>query len=156
MTLHPIEPRGVFGVTRDGKFIGYFARLGLGRSAALITLHIIGVAEIILGLMFLALLLWSILPLRLRQRRAGFMSVFEDRTMHRLAFKGGIAVFILFALGDILFGDRAELWEHGTYMVLCLITYDMWYRTDRFIANQERKESQREAYSHRPVVDEAD
>jgi hypothetical protein len=42
-------------------------------------------------------------------------------------------------VGDILFGDRAELWEHRTFIVLCLITYDMWYRTDRFLIEQRRE-----------------
>ncbi len=26
----------------------------------------------------------------------------------------------------ILFGDRMEPWEHRTFMVLTLVTYDMW------------------------------
>jgi len=154
MTVHPIEPRGFFGVTRDQTFAAYFARLGLGRGVSLVVLHIIGVFEIVLGAMFLALLIWSVLPYRLRDRRSGPMGLFQDRTIHRLAFKGGIAVFTLFALGDILFGDRSELWEHGTYMVLCLITYDMWYRTDRFVANKERREAQRALHINRPITDE--
>lgn len=28
--------------------------------------------------------------------------------------------------GLLLFGDRAELWEHGTFMVLTLMTYQLY------------------------------
>lgn len=35
-------------------------------------------------------------------------------------------IFLAFSTGDILFGDRAELWEHGTFMVLTLMTYQLY------------------------------
>ena len=146
--LQPTEPRGFFGVTRDNKMIGYFARIGMGKGVALFSLYAIAVIEIVLGLAFLALIIWSALPYRTRDRDDGLIGLFRDRTVHRLAFKGGILVFVLFATGDILFGDRVELWEHGTYMVLCLVTYDMWYRTDAFIQARERTETDRDALSH--------
>lgn len=138
-TQHPIEPTGFFGVTRDNKMIDYFARISLSREAALAFLYGIAVVEIILGLAFSALVVWSLLPGRLRTRQSGYWGLFADRTIHRLCFKGGILVFLLFSTGDILFGDRTELWEHGTFMVLCLVTYDMWYRTDQFVSERERR-----------------
>ena len=141
MTLHPIEPRGFFGVTRDKRMIGYFARIGMGKGMALFSLYALAVIEIILGSAFLMLFFWSMLPFGLRNRQSGLWGLFRDNTVQRLSFKGGIAVFVLFALGDILFGDRAELWEHGTYMLLCLVTYDMWYRTSEFITHHERKQA---------------
>ena len=156
LRMQPVEPRGFFGVTRDNKTIGYFDRLGLGKLPALVFLHFVGVSEIVLGVMFTSLIVWSLLPFRWRDRDNSLWGAFRDRTMHRLAFKGGIMVFILFAIGDIMVGDRAELWEHGTYMILCLVTYDMWYRTDKFISDLERKEAQRETYLNRPVTDESD
>lgn len=130
---HPILPQGLYGITRDAKMTNYFARIGLPKWLALASLYVLGVFEVVLGLVFLALLAWSALPRVTRERKTGRLRHFTDRTIHRLAFKGGIIIFLLFALGDILFGDRAELWEHGTYMVLCLITYDLWYRTDRYV-----------------------
>lgn len=130
---HPILPQGLYGITRDAKTANYFARIGLPKWMALASLYALAVFEVVLGLVFLALLAWSALPRMTRKRKTGPLRHFTDRTIHRLAFKGGILVFLLFALGDILFGDRAELWEHGTYMILCLITYDMWYRTDRYV-----------------------
>ena len=33
-------------------------------------------------------------------------------------------------------------WEHGTFMVPTLLTYDLWYRTDQFVEAQERSEAQ--------------
>ena len=42
-------------------------------------------------------------------------------------------IFVLFAIGDNLFGERTELWEHGTFLVLCLITYELWQRADRYL-----------------------
>ena len=39
-------------------------------------------------------------------------------------------VFVIFSAGDILFGDRIELWEHGTFLVMCLMTYNAWYKVD--------------------------
>jgi hypothetical protein len=133
--LHPIEPTGWYGVNRNNKMIGYFARLSLPRDVALACLYGFAVLEMILGAMFLAVSLWSMLP----EGRQSTVPLFSDRTVQRLAFKGSILVFLCFSVGDILFGDRAELWEHGTFIVLCLITYDMWYRTDRFLIEQRRE-----------------
>ena len=73
--------------------------------------------------------------------------LFVDRTIHRLAFKGSILVFVVFSVGDILFGDRAELWEHGTFLVLCLVTYDLWFRTDSFLLDLSKKEAARTSRS---------
>lgn len=133
--LHPMEPRGWYGVNRNNKMINYFRRLSLPKDVALSCLYGFAVLEVILGTMFLAVFLWSMLP----QNRQSRVTLFADRTVQRLAFKGSILVFLCFSVGDILFGDRAELWEHGTFIVLCLITYDMWYRTDRFLIEQRRE-----------------
>jgi len=32
-------------------------------------------------------------------------TLFADRTIQRLAFKGSVLVFVIFSAGDILFGD---------------------------------------------------
>ncbi|MSP15155.1 MAG: hypothetical protein EXR73_00855 [Myxococcales bacterium] len=139
-TQHPIEPTGVFGVTRDNKMAGYFARLGVPREVAIGCLNLFAVAEILLGLGFGALALWSLLPLAERSRTSGLWGIFTDRTVHRLCFKGSALIFVVFSAGDTLFGDRIELWEHGTFMLLTLITYDLWYRTDQFVTQKELAE----------------
>ena len=42
---------------------------------------------------------------------------------NRLNMKMIIAIFSLFSIFDILFGDRMELWEHGTFLILATIHY---------------------------------
>jgi hypothetical protein len=49
-----------------------------------------------------------------------------SHVIHRVAFKGSILVFLAFSAGDILFGDRRELWEHGTFFILVIITYGIY------------------------------
>lgn len=134
--LHPMETVGLYGVNRNSKMITYFEGIHLPKEVALMALYGFAVIEIILGLMFLALFFWSLFPEKKKDNEKG---MFADRTVHRLAFKGSILVFVFFSVGDILFGDRAELWEHGTFIVLCLITYDMWYRTDLFLIKMREK-----------------
>ena len=134
-TLHPMEFLGWFGVNRDSKMINYFKGLYLPKEVALFSLYGMAVFELVLGALFFALFVWSLMP---REKRRS-MEMFANRTIHRLAFKGSVAVFVIFSTGDILFGDRIELWEHGTFIILCLITYDMWYRADRFMASQQKE-----------------
>ena len=56
-------------------------------------------------------------------------------------------MFVTFSVGDIMFGDRAELWEHGTFIVMCLVTYDLWFRTDTFLLNLEERKGRRASRS---------
>ncbi|MGQ0760674.1 MAG: hypothetical protein ACT4OT_01455 [Acidobacteriota bacterium] len=126
---------GWFGVTRDQKFIDYFAKLFLPEGVALTFLYIFAVVEIIIGLTFLMLLVYRRMP----------------KVYRRLVFKASMFIFLCFSVGDILFGDRMELWEHGTFMVLTLVTYQMYIgrsqeRADvvgsefeRFDANRNRR-----------------
>ena len=137
-TLHHTEPVGFFGVSRDKKMVGYFKRLHMPASIAIASLYGFAVFEILIGIGFLLLAGWSLLPRAMRRRKEGVLGWFADRTIHRLCFKGGIVVFIAFSIGDILFGDRMELWEHGTFMLLTLVTYDLWYRTDQFVQGSEK------------------
>ncbi|MBW3572267.1 MAG: hypothetical protein KY467_14290 [Gemmatimonadetes bacterium] len=108
----PFGPRtvGWFGVNRDEKFIDYFSRLYLPEEMALAALYTFAVVEIVVGAVFLVMLL--------RPR--------VDTMVHRLAFKMNMLLFFAFSVGDILFGDRQELWEHGTFMILTLMTYQLY------------------------------
>lgn len=104
-----------YGVTRDPKFIDYFASLNLPANVAIVTLYTIGIVEIILGFGFLYALLRS-----------------EKRSLvGELNFKLSILIFFCFSMGDILFGDRAELWEHGTFMVLVLVSSSFYLREEK-------------------------
>lgn len=101
---------GWFGVTRDQKFIEiYFAKLYLPEWTAIGFLYTFAVLEIVVGVLFLVILLYRKMPAVYR----------------RLVFKLSMFIFLVFSVGDILFGDRQELWEHGTFMVLTLVTYQM-------------------------------
>lgn len=102
--------QGWFGGNRDDKFVHYFSRLDLPAELALGSLYGFAVFEVIVGLVFLVLLL-----------RPGTPAI-----VYRLAFKSSIMLFFVFSAGDILFGDRMELWEHGTFMVLTLMTYQLY------------------------------
>ena len=105
--MHPMEPVGWFGVNRDSKMIGYFNRLGIHENVALGSLYSIAILEILIGLGFLYALF------------AG-----EKRNeIIRLTFKISMAIFFGFSIFDILCGDRTELWEHGTFLILATIHY---------------------------------
>jgi hypothetical protein len=133
--FYTMHPTGWYGVNRDVQLIDYFKRLYLPKELALISLYSIGAFELLLCLIFSSLFVWSVLPEQMRESKAG---LFADRTIHRLAFKGSILIFMIFSVGDILFGDRTELWEHGTFIILCLYTYDVWYRSDQFFIKMRR------------------
>ncbi len=60
--LHSMETVGLFGVNRDAKMINYFDQIYLPEEFALASLYGIAVFEILLGLTFLALLFWCLLP----------------------------------------------------------------------------------------------
>lgn len=99
-----------FGVSRDEKFIGYFSQLGLPPWSALGVLYSVAIIEVVVGLLF-----------------ALALTVFHDsKAIHRVCFKASLMLFMFLAVGDILLGDRAELWEHGTFMVLALITFEIY------------------------------
>ena len=133
--IQPSAKVGWFGVNRDDKMAMYFRTLHLPRWFALANLYFFAIIEIVLGFMFLALFLWN---LQSEEEREGRVNFFSDRTIHRVAFKGSVLIFVAFSIGDILFGDRTELWEHGTFLVMTLITYDMWYQADQFFLKLRR------------------
>ena len=41
----------------------------------------------------------------------------------RVTFKISMGIFFGFSIFDILCGDRTELWEHGTFLLLATIHY---------------------------------
>ncbi|MEM9018099.1 MAG: hypothetical protein AAGC68_13875 [Verrucomicrobiota bacterium] len=104
--------QGWFGVNRDEKFIHYFERLDLPAWMALTSLHVFAIFEVIIGIAFLLM----------------FFQREPRSTLVRFAFKGGILLFVAFMIGDILFGDRMELWEHGTFLILTLLTYQLYLK----------------------------
>lgn len=96
-----------FGVTRDAKFVDYFASIGLPEPLALFSLYAVGIYEIALGVLFFI----------------GLAFGRKFKTIVLIGLELGITLFALFSLGDILFGDRKELWEHGCYIGLTVLSY---------------------------------
>ncbi len=134
-TIQSTSPVGWFGVNYEDQIVSYFKTLHVPRSMALFFLYAFAVCEIIIGLIFAVLIVWQLLP----ERREDKKNMFTDRTLHRLAYKASIMMFVVLSVSFILFGDRTRLWEVGTYFAMTLITYDMWYRTDRFLLEMRRK-----------------
>lgn len=137
-TYQPTEPNGWFGVNRDEKIIGYFARLGLPSELALVSLYFVGGIEIILGLAFLSILFYKPLLPKQLEKALEANKAFATQTVHRLAFKASSLLFVVFMVMDILFGDRTELWEHGTFLILTALAY-------RFYIDHEQIEAVEEA-----------
>lgn len=100
---------GFFGVTRDQAFIEYFARIGLPDYLALFVLYSVALFEIALGLSF----------------GLSLLSTGWRQVLILFNFLASMALFIFFSFGDILFGDRAELLEHGTYLILILVSFSL-------------------------------
>ncbi len=133
--IKPYLPKGWFGINYDNKVANYFKTLGVPRSAALGILYTFAVFEILIGLLFLSLFIWQLLP----ESREDKKNLFSDRTLHRIAFKASVSMFVILSIAYQLFGDRASLWETGTYLAMTLIAYDMWYRSDRFFLDLRKK-----------------
>ncbi len=148
-SIQPSEKIGWYGVNRDAKFINYFRTLNLPPIVATTTLYFFAILEIILAFLFFWLFIRQFYDNK-DGKNDGKISLIDDRTIHRLIFKGSIWIFIAFITGDILFGDRAEVWEHGTFLTMTLVTYDLWYRTDQFfieLKKQKRSSGDSEEFS---------
>ena len=136
-TYQPTEPNGWFGVNRDEKIIGYFARLGLPSELALVSLYFVGGIEIILGLAFLSILFYKPLLPKQLEKALEANKAFATQTVHRLAFKASSLLFVVFMVMDILFGDRTELWEHGTFLILTALAYRFYIEHEQIEAVEE-------------------
>ncbi len=130
-SIQPSEKIGWYGVSRDAKFANYFRTLHLPPIVSTITLYFFAILEIILAILFFWLFIRQFFDYK-DEETEGKKSLIADRTIHRLIFKASIWIFIAFITGDILFGDRTEVWEHGTFLIITLVTYDLWYRVDQF------------------------
>lgn len=137
-SIQPSEKIGWYGVSRDAKFANYFRTLHLPPVVSTVTLYFFAVLEIILAVLFFWLFIRQFFDSR-DEGIEGKKSLISDRTIHRLIFKASIWIFIAFITGDILFGDRTEVWEHGTFLIMTLVTYDLWYRTDQFFIELKKQ-----------------
>jgi hypothetical protein len=134
-TIQPLNNVGWFGVNYENQMISYFKTIHVPPGAAIGLTYAFAAYEILTGLLFLLLFAWQLLP-ETREDKDNF---FTNRTLHRLAYKSSVILFLILSVAFQLFGDRTRLWEVGTYMLMALIAYDMWYRTDRFMLDLRRK-----------------
>jgi len=137
-SIQPSERVGWYGVSRDAKFANYFRTLHLPPVIATVSLYFFAILEIIIAALFFWLFIRQFYDHK-DEETEGKKSLIADRTIHRLIFKASIWIFIAFLTGDILFGDRIEVWEHGTYLAMTLVTYDLWYRTDQFFLELKKQ-----------------
>lgn len=137
-SIQPSEKIGWYGVSRDAKFINYFKTLNLPPMIAIGTLYFFAILEMIIAVLFFWLFIRQFYDNKDYEPNDK-KSLITDRTIHRLIFKASIWIFIAFITGDILFGDRIEVWEHGTYLAMTLVTYDLWYRTDQFFIELKKQ-----------------
>lgn len=120
-----LDPRGPGNQVAD---LAYWLELPSGFATSLS--YIVGTLEVIIGLTFTVLLSLS----SREQRGEGpGPDLFADRTLHRLAFKASILTFILFMPADLAIGATDQVFPHAVYLLLVLVTYDLWYRTDQFV-----------------------
>jgi len=110
--VQPMHTVGLFGVNRNAKMIHFFSRIGVGERTALGVLYTIAVIEILISILFFIHLLMILLP------KKSLTPLRVTRTF-LLCF----LLFTLFTAGDIVFGERIELWEHVTFMVMVLMSY---------------------------------
>jgi uncharacterized membrane protein YphA (DoxX/SURF4 family) len=134
-----MNPDGWFGVNRNAQTIGYFERLGMPASWALGSLYGIAVIEVLLGLAFFSILFYKPLPAKAMEQALEENRLFATQTIHRLAFKVSCLIFVSFITMDILFGDRTELWEHGTFLILTAMTYRFYIDHEQIEAVEEEQ-----------------
>ncbi|WP_420412951.1 hypothetical protein [Roseibium sp.] len=100
-----------WGNHRVEKFTMYFDRLAIDPAYVTGTLIFAGIIEFLAAGMFL------VAGIRLFQGRPGA----AYRT--DLAIAASVAVFLGFAIFDVIVGDRAELLEHSTYIGVLLVSF---------------------------------
>jgi hypothetical protein len=97
-----------FGKDRTVQFGGYFEKTGISDGILLPLLYITGVWELILAIPFIIAL-------------CCFTK--KNAELLKTGFFWSGATFVGFAFFDVIFGDRAELWEHGTFFILVISSF---------------------------------
>ena len=102
-----------YGKDRNEQFTLYFQRIDLPESWVNPLLYVVAIWELAIAFPFLATLWIQISSSR-------FSKVWFELGMSLTAM-----TFIIFCLFDIIFGDRAELLEHSTFLILVCVTYQL-------------------------------
>ena len=129
--IQGMHTSGLFGVNRDTKMGIFFSRIGLPYGASQVALYGTAVMELVVSLIFAALAMVFLI-----NRKEDFGTTKGELRFERradLAFMMSAMIFAMFTAGDILFGERMELWEHCCFLCTVLLT-----RTRFFAALLER------------------
>ncbi len=117
----------------------FFPWMGISADIAQLFLYLIVIGEAGLALLFISLIVWGKSPSHKPYVESGWRVLYLDRIMHRVAFKLTVLLFILFSLFDLINGDRSELFGDGVYLLLSLVSYDIWFRTDQYSMDQMQR-----------------
>ena len=126
-----METRGYFGINRNDRMTNFFSRLSWPAWGAVAFLYSVALLELLLGIVFAVLFtrkFW------LMTDKAG--TLFGSGVLAHLAFKGGGLQFAMFIFGDILFGDRTELWQHVTYFSFVMFSYYLFMQHQKDTSGQ--------------------
>lgn len=115
-TLQPYHSKGGYGVNRDTKMEIFFGRIGLPKWTSQIALYGTAFMELVVALYFLTSLVMVLIDFRYQHNN----QVYISNHSHMMA---GM-IFVMFIFGDILFGERVELWEHCCF--LCTVILSNW------------------------------
>lgn len=112
--MQPMHTVGFLGVNRNSKMGIFFSRIGLGDSSGNTFLITVGIIEILLGFLFL----YVFFEILFKQYNTNYISI---------GLIISLFLFTIFSFGDILFGERMELWEHSTFMIVIIGSYYMYH-----------------------------
>lgn len=103
------------GKDRTDQFAGYLTKLGWGLEVHTFLMGLAFVVEVGIALAFLRAMIRII-------RNRSYGEFYPHETL-KLPILLSVLCFTAFSAWDIVVGDRAELWEHGTFLVTVCITW---------------------------------
>ncbi|MQY41593.1 hypothetical protein GG681_02990 [Epibacterium sp. SM1969] len=102
-----------YGKDRSTQFGDYLENTGTSLSALEPILYFTGIIELLVSIPLFMILAAAISGKQISQ---AFLE---------MSFVLGGVIFVGFSFFDVIFGDRAELWEHGTFLIGLLLSYKL-------------------------------
>jgi hypothetical protein len=99
-----------FGVEWTDEFVESFETINISSDLAIASLNVVGILEIVLGLVFAYALI----------------NVAGKANIIRFGLIGTLMLFTLFTTGDILFGAGDEKLEHAMYILLAIVSLEFF------------------------------
>lgn len=110
------SPIGMFmwyGKDREWQFSTYFTNMQLPLDWVMPLLHITGVVELLIAVIFMVFLI----------HRLFSKNPTKSLSIYNIGLEISAVIFIGFSAFDVMSGDRAELLEHGTYIGVIGVSY---------------------------------